>query len=252
MLARKTCCGDPNAGIATRFPLRSRTARICPVANSSKQPTCRPPKKTTGSPASTRRMDGAENWLLMSMAPEANRGFGSAPPDASSLRYCTSVKPSAVRSSSATNCGAMQRPVQSYNRIRVVSNGASSARAFEVSKSPATAADERPVRKRRRFCMNDIFRAPYRFRVSVTSNGRARMLNLQLALDLVEETPVRSLGDDLVGGRLDHARFAQTQRIEPDRVLGIVVPPLRVWDLLHVSAHGCYPFSSRLSSLKNR
>src|SRR5215467_7485884 len=50
MLARKTCCGDPNAGIATRFPWRSRTARICPVANSSKQPTCRPPKKTTGSP----------------------------------------------------------------------------------------------------------------------------------------------------------------------------------------------------------
>src|SRR5215831_16350018 len=89
MLARKTWCGDPNAGIATRFPLRSRRARICSVPNSSKQPTCRPPKKTTGSPASTRRMYGAENWLLMSIPPEANRGFGNEP-DGSSLTYCTS------------------------------------------------------------------------------------------------------------------------------------------------------------------
>src|SRR5213080_2653568 len=59
MLARKTWCGDPNAGIATRFPLRSRTARICPIPNSSKQPTCMPPKKTTGSPASMRSIDRA-------------------------------------------------------------------------------------------------------------------------------------------------------------------------------------------------
>src|SRR6516164_3912704 len=55
---------------------------------------------------------------------------------------------------------------------------------------------------------------------------------LQLALEFVEEPPIGRIGDDLVGGRLDHARFAQPQRIEPDRVLGIVVPPLRVWDLL--------------------
>src|SRR5262249_23444041 len=59
------------------------------VPNSSKRPTCRPPKKTTGSPASTRRMYGAENWLLMSIPPEANRGFGNEP-DGSSLTYCTS------------------------------------------------------------------------------------------------------------------------------------------------------------------
>jgi hypothetical protein len=33
------------------------------------------------------------------------------------------VKPSLLRNSSATNCGAIQTPVQSYSLIRVVSGG---------------------------------------------------------------------------------------------------------------------------------
>src|SRR5216684_8014436 len=53
-----------------------------------------------------------------------------------------------------------------------------------------------------------------------------RMISaLQLALEFVHETPVRSFCNDLVGIRLDHAAFAQPQRVEPDRVFGIVIAP---------------------------
>src|SRR5215470_11261553 len=48
---------------------------------------------------------------------------------------------------------------------------------------------------------------------------------LQLALELVEEAPVGGLGDDLGGGGLDDAGFAQAQRIEPDRVLRVELAP---------------------------
>src|SRR6476659_4849684 len=54
---------------------------------------------------------------------------------------------------------------------------------------------------------------------------------LQLTLEFIEEPPIRGLGDELVGVRLDHASFAQPKRPEPDRVLGIVLPPLVVWNL---------------------
>jgi hypothetical protein len=37
----------------------------------------------------------------------------------------------------------------------------------------------------------------------------------QLTLELVEETPVSRVGNDLVGGGLDHPSFAQPQRVEP-------------------------------------
>src|SRR5262249_50079344 len=59
--------------------------------------------------------------------------------------------------------------------------------------------------------------------------GRAKSA-LQFALELVEEAPIRSVSDDLVGGRLDHAHFAQPQGKKPDRVFGVVVPPLVVRD----------------------
>src|SRR5947208_14940518 len=53
---------------------------------------------------------------------------------------------------------------------------------------------------------------------------------LQLPLQLIEEAPVSTLRDDPVGARSDHAGFAQPQRIESDRVLDVVQPPLRVRD----------------------
>src|ERR1700730_16464397 len=64
---------------------------------------------------------------------------------------------------------------------------------------------------------------------SVKKNGD-RMSALQLALELVEESPIRAVSNDLVGIGLDHASLPQPQRIESDRVLGVVVAPLVVRD----------------------
>jgi hypothetical protein len=41
--------------------------------------------------------------------------------------------------------------------------------------------------------------------------SRCAPLSLQLPLQLVEETPVRALGDDLLGGALDHADLLEAQ-----------------------------------------
>src|SRR6516162_10794059 len=65
----------------------------------------------------------------------------------------------------------------------------------------------------------------------MTSNGRAGMLNLQLALELVPVAPVRAVGKNLVRIRLDHAGFAQPQRVETDRVIGAVLAPLLVGNI---------------------
>ena len=43
---------------------------------------------------------------------------------------------------------------------------------------------------------------------------------LQLLLQLFQKPPVRSLGDDLLRARLDHAGLVQTERPEPDGVFG--------------------------------
>src|SRR5262245_31501620 len=57
--------------------------------------------------------------------------------------------------------------------------------------------------------------------------------SLQLALELVEVAPVGALRDYLAGCRLDHARFVQTQRVKANRVLGVVVAPTGIRNLLH-------------------
>jgi len=56
------------------------------------------------------------------------------------------------------------------------------------------------------------------------------MLSLQLALELVEEAPVGRLRNELVWRRLDHAGVAQPQRVEANRVLGIILAPFVVGD----------------------
>src|ERR1700674_2159916 len=58
-------------------------------------------------------------------------------------------------------------------------------------------------------------------------------LTLQLLLQLVEEPPVGALGDQLLRARLDHARLVQAERVEADRVLGAVLAPPAVGDVLH-------------------
>src|SRR5262245_66107025 len=61
--------------------------------------------------------------------------------------------------------------------------------------------------------------------VFIRALSAALALALQLALELVEEAPVSSFREDLVGARLDDTRLAETQGPEPHRVLGFVVPP---------------------------
>src|SRR6516165_2992474 len=67
--------------------------------------------------------------------------------------------------------------------------------------------------------------------IRIAANSAA-LSGLKLALEVVPEMPIRSLGDDLVGRRLDHADFAQAQRIEPQGIRWIVCAPLRVWNFL--------------------
>src|SRR5258708_26341799 len=62
---------------------------------------------------------------------------------------------------------------------------------------------------------------------------RRSTLALQLLLQFVEEPPVGALGEDLLRARLDHARFVQPESIESRRVLGIVLTPFAVRQLLH-------------------
>src|SRR5215831_5691057 len=57
-------------------------------------------------------------------------------------------------------------------------------------------------------------------------------LRLQLAFQLVEEAPVGVFGQDLLRTRFNHPCLAQTQRIEPDRIRGIIFAPLVVRILL--------------------
>src|SRR5258707_6608372 len=139
-----------------------------------------------------------------------------------------SVKPSARSSSSATYRGEKQMLLEMGNRTVVVSGGVSWANDWDKPSRPAAPADDTAVRNRRRLCVMCM-------RPSLESSARAiaPSLSLELAFELVEETPVGALRDDLAGRRFDHARFVQSQRIEPDRVLGVIVAPACILDFLH-------------------
>src|SRR6516162_6225143 len=131
-----------------------------------------------------------------------------------------------------TSTGAPQMVLENFGkRTVVVSGGGSAANELGPAKRHAAPADESAARKRRRLCVNFMLAS-----VPLESgpvNTSPASSSLQLALELVEEAPVGALRDDLTGRRLDHARLVQSQRVEPDRVLGIVVAPARVLDLLH-------------------
>src|SRR2546427_5237884 len=51
--------------------------------------------------------------------------------------------------------------------------------------------------------------------------------------ELVQEAPVGALGDDLLGTGLDHPGLVKAEGIETNRVLRVIVAPLRVGQLLH-------------------
>src|SRR5712664_2519593 len=59
-------------------------------------------------------------------------------------------------------------------------------------------------------------------------NWRSR---LQLAFELVQETPIGAVGDDLLRARFDQTDLAQAQRVEAHGVLGVVLPPFVVRQL---------------------
>src|SRR5215831_3227618 len=116
-----------------------------------------------------------------------------------------SVNPSARNSSSATYRGAKQILLEIGNRTVVVSGGASWANDWDKPSRPAAPADETVVRNRRRLCVMCM-----RTSLEILREGNcAPSLSLKLALEFVEEPPIGRIGDDLVGGRLDHARFAE-------------------------------------------
>src|SRR5215471_4809964 len=113
----------------------------------------------------------------------------------------------------------------------VISGGASWACDLRAPTRHAAPADESAARKRRRLCVNfTLASVPLESGAVNTSPASS---SLQLPLELVEEAPVGALRDDLTGRRLDHARLVQSQRVEPDRVLGIVLSPLSVRQLVH-------------------
>ena len=62
---------------------------------------------------------------------------------------------------------------------------------------------------------------------------QAPPLSLQFLLQLVEETPVGALGDELLRRALDQTDLVQAQGIEAHGILRIVLPPPIIGHLLH-------------------
>src|SRR5437870_1284235 len=61
--------------------------------------------------------------------------------------------------------------------------------------------------------------------LEISSRNASR---LQFAPQLVQKPPVGAVGDDLLRARFDQPDLMQPQRIEAQRVLGIVLPPFVV------------------------
>src|SRR5688572_28377465 len=58
-------------------------------------------------------------------------------------------------------------------------------------------------------------------------------LSLQFLLQFIEEAPVRALGDELLGAAFDHPGFVQAQVVKAHGILGVILAPLAVGNLLH-------------------
>ena len=112
----------PNSVIATVLPFRSRIARTRSVPNSSKHPTCTPPKSVMGSPASSRMTSGATKCRETSTSPDARAFDRSA---RVILTYLMSLNPSAFRSSVTMYWGATQMLGNCAILSLVVSGGGS-------------------------------------------------------------------------------------------------------------------------------
>src|SRR5438105_12047679 len=101
-------------------------------------------------------------------------------------------------------------------RIAVISGGASAASTRGGRTRLAAPASEAVARNRRRVHIILI---------------EVLLSRLQLAFELVEKSPIGTLGDELLRARLYQPRFVQAQRIKPERVLVIVFAPFVVGNL---------------------
>src|SRR4029434_2691174 len=57
-------------------------------------------------------------------------------------------------------------------------------------------------------------------------------LSLQFLLQLLEEAPVGPLSDELLRARLDHADLVEAEGVKAYSILGVVLPPRDIGDLL--------------------
>src|SRR6516162_2028606 len=110
----------------------------------------------------------------------------------------------------------MQTPKTFGSRTEVVSSLPSAANTRRRRTRAAVPAAASPLIKRRLAII--IIRD-----LSLQSGSR-----FQLAFELVKEAPVRAVDDDLLRARLDEARFAHAQGVEPERIIGIVFAPFVV------------------------
>ena len=125
------------------------------------------------------------------------------------------MKPSARSISSAIYTEESQRAP--FRKLTVVvSRGPSAASTCGAPIKPAAPAATMPPIKPRRVWIRTI---------ATFLSSR-----LQLAFELVQEAPVRAVGDDLLGRRLDHPGLMHPKSIEADRVLGVVFPPFVIGD----------------------
>src|SRR5262249_20317242 len=101
-----------------------------------------------------------------------------------------------------------------------------------LAPSPASCRETAPTRTyENRPCQSST--RPGRCPVTRVTPGRRSFLRLQLPRELVEEAPVGALLDDLVWRQLDHPDLLETKRVEADGVLGVILAPLAVRELLH-------------------
>src|ERR1700687_5713963 len=84
---------------------------------------------------------------------------------------CTSVNPSARKSSSATYWGAIQILATFPNRMVLVSGGPSCANEASAPNKPAAPADDSVAKNPRRLCMDGMIRPPI---IKATMEQQAR------------------------------------------------------------------------------
>src|SRR2546425_2782451 len=68
--------------------------------------------------------------------------------------------------------------------------------------------------------------------IAVVHRLRVFTLGLPFPLELVEETPIGTLRDDLLRARLDHPDLVEAEGVEAHGILRVVLPPRAIRDLL--------------------